>query len=175
MSRVVPVLAWMVSAIVPTVAAFGAEAKLGYVDLQKAIQSTETGKKGKASLEKELQAKSAESKKAEESLRKDAEDFEKKAAIMSDAARAKAQGDLQRRFQELQQKAAASQMELQRKEREMTKPLIDELRAIIEGVGKEKGYAFIVEKNEGAVLYALPGSDLTDEVIARFNAKTKKK
>jgi outer membrane protein len=171
MSRVVPLLALLLSTFV----ANAAEARLGYVDLQKAIQSTEAGKKGKASLEKELQTMSAEFKKTEEALRKDAEEFEKKAAIMSDAARAKAQSELQRRFQELQQKAAASQMELQRKEREMTKPLIDELRAIIEGLGKERGYEFIVEKNEGAVLYALPGADLTDEVIARFNAKTKKK
>lgn len=171
MSRLAPFLVLMLT----VTTARAAEAKMGYVDLQKAIQSTEAGKKGKAALEKELQAKSAEFKKTEESLRKDAEEFEKKAAIMSDAARAKAQGDLQRRFQELQQKAAASQMELQKKEREMTKPLIDELRAIIEGVGKEKGYEFIVEKNEGAVLYAMPGADLTDEVISRFNAKAKKK
>ena len=170
MSRLAPLLALVLTVSAAKVA----EAKMGYVDLQKAIQSTDVGKKGKAALEKELQAKSTEFKKTEETLRKDAEEFEKKAAIMSDAARAKAQGDLQRRFQELQQKAAASQMELQKKEREMTKPLIDDLRAIIEGVGKEKDFEFVVEKNEGAVLYAMPGADLTDEVIARFNAKKKK-
>jgi len=155
--------------------ATSAQAKMGYVDLQKAIQATEAGKKGKAALEKELAAKSAEFKKTEETLRKDADEFQKKMALMSDSARAKAQGELQQRFQELQSKAAASQMELQKKEREMTKPLIDELRAVIEGVGKEKEFEFVVEKNEGAVLYAQAGADLTDEVIERFNKKTKKK
>ena len=40
---------------------------------------------------------------------------------------------------------------------------------------KDKGYQLIVEKNEGAVLYAEAGSDLTDQVIEKFNSKKKKK
>ena len=64
-------------------------------------------------------------------------------------------------------------MNLQKRERELTKPLIDELRAIIEGMGKEKGYQLILEKNEGAVLYAQSGSDLTEQVIEKFNAQHK--
>ena len=74
---------------------------------------------------------------------------------------------------ELQKEAAESQMDLQKRERELTKPIIDQLRAIIEGVGKEKGLTLILEKNEGAVLFAQGGEDLTQIVIERFNSQTK--
>lgn len=149
--------------------------RVAYVDLQKALQSVDAGKNAKANLEKEVNSKRAELEKAQANLQKEAEAFEKKAAIMNEATKAKTQAELQKKIADFQKNAAESQMELQKKERELTKPLIDELRSIIEGIGKEKSYQLILEKNEGAVLYAEAGSDLTDQVIERFNARRKGK
>jgi len=156
-------------------AADTAAVKIAYVDLQKALQSVDAGKNAKSSLEKEVTAKRAELEKMQAALQKEAEQFEKKAAIMNDSTKAAKQAELQKKFADFQKNAAESQMELQKKERDLTKPLIDELRAIIEGIGKEKGYQLIVEKNEGAVLYAEAGADLTDQVVEKFNSKKKKK
>ncbi len=168
---------WFLSLILTSSLAIGADSafKVAYVDLQKALQSVDAGKTAKANLEKEVTAKRAELEKLQTSLQKEAEAFEKKSAIMNDTTKAAKQAELQKRFAEFQKNAAESQMELQKKERELTKPLIDELRAIIEGIGKEKGYQLIVEKNEGAVLYAEAGSDLTEQVVDKFNSKKKKK
>lgn len=157
--------------------ALGAESgfRMAYVDLQKALQSVDAGKQAKASLEKDVTAKRAELEKAQANLQKEAEQFEKKAAILNDSAKAAKQAELQKKFAEFQKAAAESQMELQKRERDLTKPLIDELRSIIEGIGKEKSYQLILEKNEGAVLYAETGADLTDQVIEKFNGRRKGK
>lgn len=152
-----------------------AEKPIGYVDLQKALQTVESGKTAKSSLEKEVQTKKAEIEKQQAALQKDAEAFEKKAAIMNDSAKTAKQAELQRRFMELQKLANESQMELSKRERELTQPIVTDLKGIVEALGKEKSYQFIVEKNEGAVLYAESGSDLTDIVIERYNAKNKGK
>lgn len=149
--------------------------RVAYVDLQKALQSVDAGKTAKSNLEKEVNAKRAELEKMQANLQKEAESFEKKAAIMNEATKMKTQGELQKKIADFQKSAAESQMDLQKKERELTKPLIDELRSIIEGIGKEKSYQLILEKNEGAVLYAEAGSDLTEQVIERFNARRKGK
>ena len=149
--------------------------RVAYVDLQKAIQGVEAGKTAKEQLEKEVSQKRASLEKQQQALQSEAEQFEKKAAIMNDSAKAAKQAELQKRFAEFQKVAAESQMELQKRERELTQPLISELRAIIEGIGKEKGYQLILEKNEGAVLYAEAGSDLTEQVVERFNARQKNK
>lgn len=148
-----------------------ANLKVAYVDLQQALQSVDAGKKAKGQLEKDVANKKAELEKEQSALQKEAEEFEKKAAILNEAARGKKQAELQKKLMEFQRKAAETQMTLQQQERSLTKPLIDELRSIIEGLGKERGYSLILEKNEGAVLYAEAGSDLTDEVVKRFNSK----
>jgi outer membrane protein len=149
--------------------------RVAYVDLQKALQTTDAGKNAKANLEKELTAKKADIEKKQAQIQEEMEKFEKQAAIMNETAKAQKQTELQKKIAEFQKSAAETQMELQRKEREVTKPLIDELRSIIEALGKEKNYQLILEKNEGAVLYAEAGSDLTEIVIDRFNAKHKSK
>lgn len=158
-------------------AAFAADGafKVAYVDLQKALQTVDAGKTAKSQLENDVNSKKKELEKMQQSLQQEAEAFEKKSAILNDSAKQQKQQELQKKFAEFQKNAAESQMELQKRERELTKPLIDELRSIIEGVGKEKGYQLILEKNEGAVLYAEAGSDLTEQVIEKFNSRHKGK
>ncbi len=147
--------------------------KLGLVDLQKALQNVEAGKNAKKSLEKEVTSKRTELEKRQTDLQKEAEGFEKKSALLSEPAKTKKQQELQKKFMELQKEAAESQMDLQKKERELTKPIIDELRTVIESLGKDKGLTLILEKNEGAVLFAQGGEDLTDQVIEKFNSSRK--
>ena len=145
--------------------------KLGLVDLQKALQNVEAGKTAKKSLEKEVTSKRTELERRQNELQKEAESFEKKAALLNDAAKTKKQQELQKKFMELQKEAADSQMDLQKRERELTKPIIDDLRTVIEALGKDKGLTLILEKNEGAVLFTQGGEDLTDQVIEKFNSR----
>lgn len=149
--------------------------RVGYVDLQKALQTVEAGRNAKSSLEKEVAGKKAELEKAQTALQKEAEEFEKKVAIMNDSAKATKQAELQKKFVDLQKSAAESQMNLQNRERELTKPIIDALRGVIEAVGKEKSFQLILERNEGAVLFAQGGEDLTETVIQKFNSENKGK
>lgn len=156
--------------------AFGAADgfRVAYVDLQDALQSVEAGKKAKSQLEREMNAKRAQLEKTQAALQKETEEFEKKAAIMNESARAARQAELQKKIVEFQKSFGESQMDLQKRERELTKPIIDELRSIVEGIGKAQGFGLILEKNEGAVLYAQNGVDLTKEVITAFNSRKRK-
>lgn len=160
--------------LVPAVSIANTEGfRVGYVDLQKALTSVEAGKTAKDRLEQDVTKKRKEFEKEEANLKKEAEAFEKKAAILNDKARGEQQATLQKKFMDFQRKMAESQMELQKRERDLTKPIIDELRAIVEAIGKAKKFNLIMEKNEGAVLYAEAGTELTDEVISTFNKKKK--
>ena len=149
--------------------------KVGFVDLQKTLQNVEAGKNAKQTLEKEVTAKRSGLEKQQQALQKEAEEFEKKAGLMNESAKTQKQQELQKKFAELQKQAAESQMELQKRERELTKPIVDEIRSVVEALGKEKGLTLVLEKNEGAVLYAQSGEDLTEAVVERFNSKSKGK
>lgn len=147
---------------------------IAHVDIRKALESVEAGKSAKGQLEKEVAAKQAELEKSKAALQKEAEAFEKRAAILNESAKAAKQGELQKKFMELQKAAQESQLELQKRDRDLTEPIVSELKSIIEAIAKEKNYSYVLEKNESGIVYA-SGNDLTPTVIEKFNQRNKGK
>jgi outer membrane protein len=148
--------------------ASAAETKIGYVDLQKAIQETSAGKKAKKDLEKEFNAKKADLQKKEADLKKMGDDLEKKKSALSDDVRNKKMQELQGEMMKFQREVGESQMNIQKKERDLTAPIIEKLQRTIESVAKAGGYSMVLEKSEQSVLWAQKESDLTDAVVKEF-------
>src|SRR5438270_37824 len=80
----------------------GGSISVGYVDLQKALQSVEAGRNAKSTLEKDVAAKRSELEKQQQALQKEAEQFEKKAAILNDSAKVAKQAELQKKYADFQ-------------------------------------------------------------------------
>ncbi len=144
--------------------------KLGYVDLQKALNEIEEGKKIKAQLEKDFKAKQTQLDKKQQEVVKLKEQFEAQAAMLSEDARRQKGAEFQQKMYELQQLYVSLQGELATKEGEATKKIFEKMRKIIEGIGKEQSYTMIFERTESSVLYAKDGMDLTKELVKRYNA-----
>src|ERR1700679_3938090 len=72
-----------------------APTKIVYVDMKKAIQATDTGKKAKKDLEKEFNDKKKELTEKEKDLKKLSEDLEKKSMVLSDEVKQKKQMEFQ--------------------------------------------------------------------------------
>lgn len=145
------------------------EIKIGVVDMQRAIQSVEAGKKAKGQLEKEFNARKKELQAEESSIKKMGEEFRKQSLVLTDDARAKKQAELQERIMKFQELTARSQQEIAQKEQELTQPIVSGIRKVISDLAKQKGYSFILEKNENTVLFSLDKDDLTADVITAFN------
>ena len=152
----------------PTVAS---DVRIGTVDMQKALQSVEEGKKARGKLETAFNSKKKELQKEEASIKKMHDELQKQSLVMNEKARAKKQAELQQRILKFQERTAKSQMEIQKKERDLTAPILSRLRDVISKVAKEKKYTVVLEKNENSVLYSLPKDDLTAEVVKRYNKK----
>lgn len=148
--------------------------KIGYVDMQKAIQETTTGKNAKKELEKEFNAKKQELQKREADLKKMDEDLRKKASALSDEVRAKKMQELQGEAMKFQREVGESQMNIQKKERELTAPILEKLSAALEKVAKEGAYTMVFEKGEQSVLYAKKELDLTDAVVKEYEKNADK-
>lgn len=144
-----------------------AEVKIGYVDMQKAIQSTDAGKKAKTELEGEFEKKKKDLQKKEADLKKMGEDLEKKKSVLSEEALGKKQAEFQEEMLKYRDNLGKSQLEIQKKERDLTAPILEKMKKVIEKVAKDKGYNMILE-NSAMVLYADKGSDLTDDVVKAF-------
>lgn len=144
-----------------------AQTKVGYVDMQKAIQTTSAGKKAKTELEGEFNKKKKELEKKEADLKKMGDDLEKKKAVLSEEVFQKKQVEFQEEMLKYRDIVGKSQVEIQKKERDLTAPILEKMRRVIEKVAKDKGYSLVLENNQ-MVLYATADADLTQEVISAF-------
>lgn len=176
MTRNKTVLAWMSLVLAfAGVRAFAAEAeskvKVGFIDMQKAIQETTTGKKAKKELEDEFTKKKKELDKKEAELKTKGEDFEKRSMAMNEETRMKKQAELGGEMRKYQELAAKSQMEIQKRERDLTQPIVTKLRSIIEDIAKKEDFTMILEKSEQSVMWAKKDIDLTERVVKEYDKK----
>lgn len=148
-----------------------AEVKIGLVDMQKAIQETDEGKKAKHELESDFNKKKKDLEKKEADIKKMNEDLEKKALVMADDVKAKKQQEIQSEMRKYQETVAKSQMDIQKHERDLTQPIIARLRHIIEDIAKKDGFSMVLEKSDQLVLYSVNGVDLTDRVVKEYDSK----
>src|SRR6202050_1883746 len=90
--------------------------KIGYVDMQKAIQATDSGKKAKKDLEKEFNDKKKELADKEKDLKKMSEDLEKKSMVLSDEVKQKKQMEFQEEMIKYRELVGKSQQAIQERE-----------------------------------------------------------
>jgi outer membrane protein len=145
-----------------------AEIKIGYIDVQKAIQATKAGKAAKKKLEGEFKEKKQELQKKEADLRKMNEDLEKKKLVLSDEVRVKKQMQLQEEMLKYREQVGKSQMAIQVKERDLTKPIIEKMKKAMEVIAKKESLSIILERAEQSVVWADAKLDITDKVIKEF-------
>ncbi len=151
--------------------ATAADVKIGYVDMQKAIQETAAGKKAKKELEDEFNKKKKDLEKKEADIKKMHEDFEKRSMAMNEDARMKKQAEIRTEMGKYQETAGKAQMEIQKRERDLTAPIVTKLRTILDDIAKKEDSAMIFEKSENSVMWAKPEYDLTERVIKAYDSK----
>lgn len=163
-------IAFIVSALLLNAGVSSAEEmKIGTIDMQRAIQTSETGKKAKSELEQAFNKKKKELQAEEANLKKLQEEFQKKQSALSDSAKKEQQTKLQEKFMKYQELLQKSQAEIQKKEQEMSEPIIRKIREKVADIAKKKGYSLILEKNENVVLYSQDKDDITEEVMKAIN------
>lgn len=170
MTRNNTILGLLVLAMTSAVA-LADDLKIGYVDMQKAIQNTAAGKKAKKELEDEFNKKKAELEKREKEIKKIGEDFEKRSMAMNEEARGKKQKEIQEEMRKYQELAAKSQMDIQKRERDLTQPIVTKLKSIIEEIAQKEGFAVVLERSENSIMWAKKELDLTDRVIKEHDKK----
>src|SRR4051812_42935889 len=142
--------------------------KIGIVDLQRALEETEDGKKAKAKLKSDFDRKQKELDEKQEELKKMKEDFDKKAPLLKADAAAAEQKKLQDRFVELQQIYSRLQQDLAKKEQEATSGIFRKLQGVVGTISEKAGYDVVLEKNS-AVVWGKSSLDITNEVIRTYN------
>ncbi|MGB0679279.1 MAG: OmpH family outer membrane protein [Polyangiales bacterium] len=147
-----------------------ADLKIAVVDLQRAMSETEDGRRAKSKLQKIFKDRQRSLDKLQVELKQKKETLEKQRKVLSRDALQKRLEAYQKDFVALQTKYVEYQRELAGREAELTKGIMARMQAILQRIGQKEGYALIVERNEGGVVWVPGHLDLTDRVIQNYNA-----
>jgi len=150
-----------------------AETKIGYIDMQRAINNSETGKEAKEQLAARLKKAQDEINVRQGELKRVKDELEKQGMLLSETSRASKEKDYQQKLKEFQRFTKDAQDELQGKDEEFTRKILEGMEKVIHEYGKKNGFSFIFVKNE-SMLFADEKSDLTEEILKIFNATRKK-
>lgn len=153
-------------------AAMAAELKLGYVNLQKALNECLAGKEAVLELEAETKKRQEQIDVKQEDLKKLNEEIEKKKTVWSADMQEQKQKELQSRMQEFQRFYLQSNDDLKRREQGEKTVIIKDLIEIAKPLAKEKGYTFLFELQ--GLIYGPPEADLTNDLIKAYDVEYKK-
>jgi len=143
--------------------------KIGYVDVQRAVQEVEEGKAARSRLQTELAQKRTDLDKKRADLEKMKADYDKQAPVLSEDAKRQKQEQLQKAFVDAQTAAGQMQEELSGKEQEAMQSISKRLLQVVAEVSDKENFTFVLDKS--ALLYAPAASDLTNEVVRRYNER----
>lgn len=151
---------------------FAADAKIGTVDFNRAMNDVKEGKQALANLETMLAPKQKELEAAQLELQKLDAELKKQAAVLSADAKAKKSAEIQEKAMALQQANMMAQDEASRMFQAINEDLKAKLQVELAKIAKTKGYSIVIEKS--LVMYSGDSMDLTDDLIKAYDAAAAK-
>jgi outer membrane protein len=138
--------------------AAGGSLKIGYFDANAAAMQSQWGKRIADDIKKEQEKLGGELDAKGKSVKAASDEYDKKKDVMDEKARLKKQKELQDMMADLQKTANETSQKFNEERTRALKPLYDKMLEIINKIGKDDKYDYILEK--GAVVFT--GSDRDD-------------
>ena len=148
-----------------------AELKIGVVDFQAILETSEIGKKYESELMAERKRMETDIKQGEDELKDLKEKLDREAMVMSDQAKQDKQIEFGVKRNALIKKTNDYRQDLMKKQQEGLNVLRREVFQVAQDMGKKGGYTIIVDK--GTLLYMDSAVDLTPALVKALNQSQK--
>ena len=146
--------------------------KIGYIDVQRVIAESQSGKRAKERFQVQVKKAEADVQKERQDLERLKSDLDKKGLLLKEEERRSMEADLQKRSVILQRTMNDYQQDLRQKESEIMSEILKEVEQIVNEVGKAEKFTLIFERSQ--IIYSDQGIDITSKVIETYNSRVKK-
>jgi outer membrane protein len=154
--------------------AFSADpVKIGVVDLQKILETSNSGKAAQNELKVQRDKMQADMKQRGSEIQEIESRMQREAMVMSKETREEKEREHRIKVSDFQALQRKYQSDLQEIERKLMGKLQTEITSLVSDIAKKDGYLLVIS-NIG-VIYSLPSTDLTERLIQELNAKSGKK
>lgn len=170
-SRVAATAALLVAAA-STTAYAQAPVKLGYINAQQILASAPGREAAERQFESEVGSFRQQIQRMDDSLRVMGEAFAREQATMTAAVRQQRTQSLEATEEAFQQRAQQLNVQMQQRQAELVRPIMDQLNRVLAEIRQAEGYAFIFDVSSAgqAIVAADTTLNLTDRVMARLVA-----
>lgn len=169
MKRVMVVCGALLLAMAATAAA---EVKVAYVDVQRALNECDAGKKAKAEFHSRISGLEQRLQRQQREVQALKDELEKKGMLMKDDERRNLEDEYGRKARDFDRAYKDSREDLQKRDNEITGAIVSDIARVIRSLGEKDGYTMVFEK--GSILWGTPAIDITDQVIRAYNASHSK-
>ncbi len=145
--------------------------KIGVVDIDQAISSTEEGKAAREEFARKQREAEAKVQPLLERYKEMEDDFKAKKFVLSEEALFQKQLDLVELRNSIQSRLKEIEGQLEVDRKRLEGPLSAKLVEIVEEVGKSQGFTMIMRRGAPGILYTREALDITDIVIEKYNRK----
>ena len=165
------VLIALAALLVVGTAASDEPVKVGVVDIDQAISSTDEGKAAREELARKQREAETRLQPLIERYQESEEDLKAKKFVLSDDALYQKQLDLAEMRNQIQNKLKELEGQLQVDQTRLEGPLKKKLMDIISDAGKGAGFSVILQRGAPGILYTREALDITDLIIEKYNQK----
>lgn len=147
-------------------------AKIAFVNIQRIASESAEGRASTTKVAALSQKKSTELGDKNKQLAANQQKLQQSGAVLSDAARAQLEKDVERLQVEIERAQQDAQTEIQDLQQELQAEFQKRLLPVIQQVVTERGLQMLFSQADAGIIWADGGLDLTAEIIKRFDAAT---
>ena len=147
-----------------------AQLRVAVVDMQRALNDCEAGKKAKDQVKAKFERSQDQLKRQRDDLDRMKENYDKKALVLKEEERHNLEKDLESRSLDFKRKYEDFQRELKRTDAELTASIVQDLGDVVREYATKQGYSMVLEASSGALIYVDKSNDVTDEIVRIYNS-----
>lgn len=144
-----------------------AQVRLAYVDVQRALNECDAGRRAKSEFQTKIQSLDSRLQREQDEVQGLKDEIEKKGMLMQPDQRQSLQDQYIKKAKDLDRNLKDARDDLQRQDNEVTGKILHDLGIVIRNIGEQSGYTMVLEK--GSILWGASSLDITDQVIRAYN------
>lgn len=148
---------------------FAAGTKIGVINGLTILNKSEAGLKAKEQLEGKYKNMKKDLDKQEADLEKLRADIQKQEMVLSQEAKNSKTEEFRKKIRDFQDAYRAYQQKLKAEEESLYKPILEQVKKVVEEYGKKNGYILILDRMSTGVVFLDSSIDITEEITVELN------
>jgi outer membrane protein len=163
-------LALVITAAAASPAVAQGTPKIAYIDSKIVLSRAPGRQAAEDTFNKEMEASRTQVQKMGDSLQTMIADYQKAQTTLAANVREQREAAIRKKQEDYQTRAGQLDQQMQQRQIELVKPIMDQIRKVLDEIRAEDGYAFILDAGSeaGVIVAADKNLDITEKVISRL-------